>query len=102
MKKEDEPNIVRFDLKGSEHNRLVTPPIGPDGLPERVVLLDNNFLYKMKARPVVLPFEDAQALHMCINNDIVFFQTNNIIDYSLLAVIDTKRKKIRFAILDYC
>ena len=26
----------------------------------------------------------------------------NIVDYSLLAVIDTKRKKIRFAILDYC
>ena len=26
----------------------------------------------------------------------------NIVDYSLLAVIDTRRKKIRFAILDYC
>ena len=26
----------------------------------------------------------------------------NIVDYSLLAIIDTKRKKIRFAILDYC
>ena len=27
---------------------------------------------------------------------------SNIVDYSLLAVIDTRRKKIRFAILDYC
>ena len=61
LKKEDEPNIIRFDLKGSENNRLVTPPIGPDGRPERVVLLDNNFLYKMRARPVVLSFEDAQT-----------------------------------------
>ena len=52
LKKEDEPNIIRFDLKGSENNRLVTPPMGPDGRPERVVLLDNNFLYKMRARPV--------------------------------------------------
>lgn len=26
----------------------------------------------------------------------------NIVDYSLLAIIDTRRKKIRFAILDYC
>ena len=26
----------------------------------------------------------------------------NIVDYSLLAVIDTRRKKIRFAIIDYC
>ena len=33
LKKEDEPNIIRYDLKGSENNRLVTPPIGPDGLP---------------------------------------------------------------------
>ena len=51
---EDEPNIIRFDLKGSENNRLVTPPIGPDGRPERVVLLDNNLLYNMRARPIVL------------------------------------------------
>jgi len=59
LKKEDEPNIIRFDLKGSENNRLVTPPMGEDGIPERVVLLDNNFLYKMRARPVVLKWDDA-------------------------------------------
>lgn len=59
IKKEDEQNIIRYDLKGSENNRLATPPIGPDGLPERVVLLDNNFLYKMRARPMVLTFDDA-------------------------------------------
>ena len=70
IKKEDESNIIRFDLKGSENNRLVTPPMGPDGRPERVVLLDNNFLYKMRARPMVLPFEDAKKLHICISNDI--------------------------------
>ena len=34
LKKEDEPNIIRFDLKGSENNRLVTPQMGPDGRPE--------------------------------------------------------------------
>jgi len=34
LKKEEEANIIRFDLKGSENNRLVTPPINPDdGLP---------------------------------------------------------------------
>lgn len=69
FKKEDEPNLIRFDLKGSENNRLVTPPIGPNG-PERVVLLDNNFLYKMRSRPVVLHFEDAKNLHICIQNDV--------------------------------
>ena len=60
-----EEELIRFDLKGSENNRLVTPPIGPNG-PERVVLLDNNFLYKMRSRPVVLHFEDAKNLHICI------------------------------------
>lgn len=65
LKKEDEPNIIRYDLKGSENNRLVTPPMGPDG-PERVVLLDNNFLYKMRSRPIVLSFEDALNLHSSI------------------------------------
>lgn len=69
LKKEDEPNIVRFDLKGSENNRLVMPKVGKDG-PEPTVLLDNNFLYKMKSRPIVLPFDDAKTLHICINNDI--------------------------------
>ena len=59
IKKEDEQNIIRYDLKGSENNRLVNPPIGLDGLPERVVLLDNNFLFKMRARPMVLTFDDA-------------------------------------------
>ena len=59
LKKEDEPNIIRFDLKGSENNRLVTPPMGPDGRPERVVLLDNNFLYNMRGRPILLKFKDA-------------------------------------------
>lgn len=42
---EDEPDIVRFDLKGSENNRLVTPTVGPNGVPEKVTLLDNNFLF---------------------------------------------------------
>ena len=102
LKPEDEPNLIRFDLKGSENNRLATPPIGPDGRLERVVLLDSNFLYKMRARPVCLPFEDALKLHICISNDVDCLKKMNIVDYSLLAVIDTKRKKIRFGILDYC
>ena len=99
LKAEDEQNIIRFDLKGSENNRLVSP-IGPDGRPP--VLLDSNFLFKMRARPVCLPFEDAMKLHICISNDVDCLQKMNIVDYSLLAVIDTKRKKVRFGILDYC
>lgn len=102
LKKEDEANVIRFDLKGSENNRLATPQMQPDGSLERRVLLDNNFLYKMRARPVVLKWEDAINLHICINNDLDCLSRMNIVDYSLLVVIDPRRKKIRFAILDYC
>ena len=51
---------------------------------------------------MVLPFEDAQLLHECINKDVIFFKQYNIVDYSLLVVIDTRKKRVRFAILDYC
>ena len=37
-----------------------------------------------------------------MGNDTLCLSKQNIIDYSLLAVIDTVRKKIRFGILDYC
>ena len=99
---DDEKNIVRYDLKGSENNRLVTPPIGPDGLPERVVLLDNNFLLKMRARPLLLNFNDANQLHECVLQDCEFFRKAAIVDYSLLVVIDTRKKSVRYCILDYC
>lgn len=56
----------------------------------------------MKARPMVLPFDDAQILHECILQDSSFFKQNNIVDYSLLVIIDTKKKRVRFGILDYC
>lgn len=56
----------------------------------------------MRARPVVLKWDDAEKLHICINNDIDCLSKMNIVDYSLLAIFDTRRKKIRFAILDYC
>ena len=56
----------------------------------------------MRDRPVALKWDDAQKLHVCINNDIDHLSRFNIVDYSLLAIVDTRRKKIRFAILDYC
>ena len=43
----------------------------------------------------------ANLLHICINNDSLCLSKTNIIDYSLLAIINTKEKRIRFGIIDY-
>ena len=42
-----------------------------------------------------------RILQICINNDTLCLSKSNIIDYSLLTIIDVKRKKIRFGIIDY-
>ena len=42
-----------------------------------------------------------KLLKACVNNDSIFLCKNNIIDYSLLTMINEKKKTIRFAIIDY-
>jgi hypothetical protein len=42
-----------------------------------------------------------RILHICINNDTLCLSKSNIVDYSLLTIIDKERKKIRFGIIDY-
>ena len=52
-------------------------------------------------RPVPIRYTMNRMLHICINNDTLCLSKSNIIDYSLLTIIDTKRKKVRFGIIDY-
>lgn len=40
-------------------------------------------------------------LHAAIQNDSLFLYKQNIVDYSLLAIIDKENKRIRVGILDY-
>ena len=92
---------MRYDLKGSEINRLSNIPMGENG-PEKVVMMDSNFLLQLNGRPLALRVTHANLLSICVGNDTLCLSKQNIIDYSLLAVIDTVKKKIRFGILDYC
>mmetsp|Transcript_16997 Transcript_16997/g.12068 ORF Transcript_16997/g.12068 Transcript_16997/m.12068 type:complete len:129 (+) Transcript_16997:705-1091(+) len=55
----------------------------------------------MMGRPLAIKLKAARLLFICINNDTLVLNKNNIVDYSLLTIIDTKRKKIRFGIIDY-
>jgi 1-phosphatidylinositol-3-phosphate 5-kinase len=102
IKPEDEPHIIRYDLKGSTLNRFVKKQVGtaPTDL-SRVVLHDNNFQLAFMGRPLPIRYTINRILHICINNDTLCLSKSNIVDYSLLTIIDARRKKVRFGIIDY-
>lgn len=54
-----------------------------------------------KSRPIALKNVYYKILMICINNDSLFFSRSNIVDYSLLVIIDKEKKTIRFGIIDY-
>ena len=58
-------------------------------------------MYDKNGRPIVIEKLGADLLHISINNDSQMLASTNIIDYSLLTVINEKKKKIRFGIIDY-
>lgn len=43
----------------------------------------------------------ANQLHVSLNNDSLVLAKSNIIDYSLLTIIDKKNLIIRFGVIDY-
>ena len=98
LKPEDEAHIIRYDLKGSNLNRFVK---NKDNAFSKAVLHDNNFLYEFRGRPLAIKYTINRILQICINNDTLCLSKSNIIDYSLLTIIDTKRKKVRFGIIDF-
>ena len=55
----------------------------------------------MRARPLPLRYQMAKILNLCVNNDTLCLSKSQIIDYSLLVVINTATKQIRFGIIDY-
>ena len=99
IKPEDEGHIVRFDLKGSNLNRFVKNTDNKDV--GRVVLHDNNFVLWKGGRPLPIRYTINRILHICINNDTLCLSKANIVDYSLLTIIDLEKKKVRFGIIDY-
>lgn len=100
IRPEDEQHIIRYDLKGSTLNRFVKKQMGANDQ-SRVVLHDNNFQLAFMGRPLPIRYTINRILHICINNDTLCLSKSNIVDYSLLTIIDTKRKKVRFGIIDY-
>lgn len=97
----NEKSIIRYDLKGSTRNRFIRIEDPKPSIGQARVLLDTNFLLDNRGRPMPLKNVYYKILMICINNDSLFFSRSNIVDYSLLVIIDKENKTVRFGIIDY-
>jgi hypothetical protein len=68
---------------------------------DSVVQLDSNFLLQMNGRPIVMKKQQAHQLHQSLDLDSHMLAKTNIIDYSLLTIINRQAKTIRFGVIDY-
>ncbi|XP_037912111.1 putative 1-phosphatidylinositol 3-phosphate 5-kinase isoform X2 [Hermetia illucens] len=87
----------KFDLKGSERNRLVNPE-NNDG---EMVLLDENLIKMSWSKPLYIQSKSKTTLCEAINNDSSFLERNSIIDYSLLVGLNNKENILVLGIIDY-
>lgn len=88
-------NLIIYDLKGSEKNRFAKKnKLGQ-------TLLDTNFKIERNNEPLALLDKDYQFFKKACENDANFLSEHNLIDYSLLIIIDENSSKIRMGIIDY-
>ncbi|KAH8371675.1 hypothetical protein KR093_008430 [Drosophila rubida] len=87
--------INKFDLKGSERNRLVDPT-NQQG---EVVLLDENLVQMSWSKPLYVLSHSKAVLRDAIQRDASFLERNRVMDYSLLVGLDTKRNMLVLGII---
>lgn len=87
----------RFDLKGSAVNRQVLPHANQNNREllkyyrKKLVLKDQDFRFLMKFSKsdlVNIKLEDKHSIISQIKHDILFLESNNLMDYSLLLAIE--------------
>ena len=88
-------NLQIFDLKGSETNRFVKK------VKCGQTLLDTNFKIERNNEPLAILDKDFNFFKNASENDSNFLSEHNLIDYSLLLIIDEKNEKIRLGIIDF-
>ena len=107
-------NTIRsYDLKGSKSNRYI--PLKHQK--PHQVLPDTNFKIDFNGEPIILEKNMAELLKAAIHNDSLILSKMNVVDYSLLLIIDENEdinkkinsenkkffdiKSIRVGIIDY-
>ncbi len=110
---ETKNTIKSYDLKGSKSNRYIS--IKDQKLNQ--VLPDTNFKIDFNGEPIVLEKNMSELLKAAIHNDSLILSKMNVVDYSLLLIIDENEainseinninknnfsiKSIRLGIIDY-
>jgi hypothetical protein len=77
-------SIKAYDLKGSKSNRYIPKK---DQKPNQV-LPDTNFKEDFKGEPIALERNMAELLKAAVHNDSLILSKMNVVDYSLLLIID--------------
>jgi hypothetical protein len=103
-------SIKAYDLKGSKSNRYIPKK----DQKHNQVLPDTNFKEDFKGEPIPLEKNTAELLKAAIHNDSLILSKMNVVDYSLLLMIDENCglenkdsipyfniKSIRVGIIDY-
>ncbi|KAK7270391.1 hypothetical protein RIF29_23490 [Crotalaria pallida] len=90
-------NITRqYDLKGALFARYNS---AADGAGD--VLLDQNFVNDMNSSPLYVSLKAKRLLQRAIWNDTNFLNSVNVMDYSLLVGVDSKKRQLVCGIIDY-
>ncbi|EDV54978.1 putative 1-phosphatidylinositol 3-phosphate 5-kinase [Drosophila erecta] len=87
----------KFDLKGSERNRLVDP----SNQQGEIVLLDENLVQMSWSKPLYVLSHSKTVLRDAIQRDSSFLERNLVMDYSLLVGLDKKNGALVLGIIDY-
>jgi hypothetical protein len=89
--------IKVYDLKGSNINRYVPKSQIVPGK----VQLDTNYKENSCGEPLVLDRSMMELLVAAVHNDSLMLNTINVIDYSLLVIVNEMERTIRFKLIDY-
>ncbi|KAJ6641206.1 putative 1-phosphatidylinositol 3-phosphate 5-kinase [Pseudolycoriella hygida] len=87
----------KFDLKGSDRNRLVDPT-NQNG---EIVLLDENLIQMSWSKPLYILSHSNTILREAILRDASFLEKSDVMDYSLLVGLNPEKKLLVLGIIDY-
>jgi 1-phosphatidylinositol-3-phosphate 5-kinase len=87
--------ILIYDLKGTINKRRKVQ----EG--DEKTKMDLNYVEFTEGLPIILQAEDKKRLDAEIWNDTLFLSQQNIVDYSLLLILNIEKKVINYGIIDY-
>jgi hypothetical protein len=88
-------NLEIYDLKGSDTNRYT------EKKRKNQTLLDTNFKIDQNGHPLALKLDDKKFLDIAFENDTRFLKKHDLVDYSLLVILDRDKGSVRMGIIDY-